>query len=446
MPDLFISGLTGTFDTEGMVSKLIQIKQRPLTQLTQQKAIIQGRVASMNNLYGALTSMQSFFNNIDLNSLFSSKKASSSNSSVLTATATKDTPNITMGITVNSLSQTEIRTTKRGVQSLLDKFSSSGKLTLKYWIDNSNYQSFYIDYTNEHTLQDLVNMINSAQNKVKASIYYTGTDYRLLLTETDVANSTRETNDTGSNEGPDTTFVIEIDSLPEELVALETMQEATNASITIGNSNSKVTSASNIFSNILPGLEITIKERGSATLTISEDYSKANNTLNNFVSNYNAILSVVNSMTGKGAQFQGDSTITTIKTGMVRLIDPLIKAGIINYSDKDGTISINDTALNNLSSSNPHKLKEIISKLKENFSGQLSTWTSSISTYKNIGEVQIRNINQKISNLQNYLVKYEERLRKEYAQLEAFINQTNQISSRIQDFMKSLSEMTKGDK
>lgn len=438
MADLYISGLTGAFDTEGMVSKLLQIKQQPLTKLAQQRAAVQGKVASLNNLYGALSGMQNFFSSLDVTSLFSSKKASSSNSSVLTATATKDTPNISMGITVNRLAQTEIRASTGGVSSLSDTFSSSGTMTLRYWTDNANYQTFNIDYSAGQTLQDLVNSINSAQNKVKASVYYTGSDYRLLLTEADASASTRETTDT--------TFAIEADNIPQELGGLETIQNAQNASITIGNSTTEVTSPSNTFSNLLTGLEITVKDRGSATVTINEDYSQANSALNNFVSNYNAIVSVVNQMTSKGAQFQGDSTITTIKTGMVRMIDPLIKSGLINYSDKDGTISINTTALNNLSSSNPDKLKDIISTLKNNFSGQLSAWTGTISTYKNIGEGQITSINRRLTELQNYLVRYEERLRKEYSQLEAFINQSNQISTRLQDFMTSLSGTSKGGK
>lgn len=438
MADLYISGLTGTFDTDGMVKKLIQIKQQPLAKLAQQRAAVQGRVASLSNLHGAITGLQNFFNSLDVNSLFSSKRANSSNTSVLTATATNNTPNMTMTINVNRLAQTEIRSSIGGMNSLTSTFSSSGTMTLRYWTDNANSQTFSINYSAGQTLQDLVNSINSAQDKVRASVYYTGSDYRLLLTEADAKESTRETTETG--------FVIEVDGMPQELGGLETIQNAQNAAIRIGNSNTEITSPSNTFSNVVSGLEITVKERGSATVTVSEDYSRVNNVLNDFVSNFNAIVTVVNQMTGKGAQFQGDSTITTVKTGMLRMIDPLIRAGLINYSDKDGTISINSTALNNLSSSNPERLREILSNIRSNFTGQLNAWSNSISTYRNIGESQITSINRRITELQNYLTRYEERLRREYSQLEAFINQTNQISSRIQDFVTTLSEMTKGGK
>lgn len=439
MADLYISGLTGTFDSGQMIDKLLQVKQQPITVLTQKKALLQAKVTSLNNLYGALSSLQSFFNDLDINSIFSTKKATSSDTTVLEATATSDTPDITMSITVNKLAQTEMRASIAGLSSLTSTFSSSGTLTLKYWIDNSNYVTYNINYSAGQTLQDLVNSINSAQNNIKASVYYTGTDYRLLLTEANPANSTKETDTATSS------YVIEASGMPSELGSLDApIQNAQNASITIGNSTNPVTSPTNTFSGLLTGLNVTVKKTGSATLTVSEDYSQVSSTLNSFANYYNSVVSVVNSMTAKGAQFQGDSTVTTIKTGFSRLLDPLISAGLINYSDKDGTISINSDALQSLQSSAPDKLKTIISTIKNSFSTALTGWTSAIKTYESIEEAQINSIDDKISSMQEYLAKYEERLRKEYAQLESFVSQMNQINTKLQDFITTLSEMTKG--
>ncbi len=440
MADLYISGLTGAFDTESMISSLLKIKQKPLQTLTQQKALIQTKVSSLSNLYGALNSMQNFLSSLDINKIFSTKRANSSNTNVLNATATKDTPNLTMSLTITRLAQTEMRASTKGM-SLTDRFASSGTMMLTYWKDDSNSVNYSINYSSGQSLEDFVNSINSSQSDVKASIYFTGTEYRLLLTEADASKSKKETGENSS--------VIEVEGLPSELYnseqgMLESLQNAQNASLRIGNSATEITSASNTFKNLVTGLDITVKETGTATVTISEDYSKVDSILNSFVSNYNGVINIINQLTGKGAQFQGDSTVTTIKTGFVRMLNPLINAGLIDYSDKDGTISIKTDVLNNLKNSNPEKLSSILTNLKNSFSTQLNAWTGAINTFKNIGEGQINSINQKISNLQNYLVKYEERLRNEYAQLEAFINQMNQISSRLQDFMTTLSEMTGG--
>jgi len=438
MADLYISGLTGTIDTGTMIDKLLQIKQQPIAQLNQKKALTQAKVSSLSNLSGALNSIQSFFSNLNIDSIFKTKKATSSNTSVLTATATTDTPNITMSLNVNKLAQTEVRASTGGMNSLTSTFSSSGSLTLKYWKSPTENVTYNIDYSAGQTLQDFVNKINSSQNFVKASVYYTGSDYRLLLSEADAGNSTKETDRTGSS------FVIETDTLPTELGSLETLQDAQNASLTIGSSTNPVTSPSNNFKDILTGMDITVQSTGSATVTVNDDFSKIDSTLAEFANQYNGVIKIVNQMTAKGAQFQGDSTITTIKTGFSNLLAPFIKAGLINYSDTDGTISINTSRLSELKNSSPEGLKELLTNVKDSFSRQLNAYVSTINSYKSTGESQINEIDNRISNLKTALVKYEERLRKEYAALEAFVSQMNQINSRIQDFIVTLSEMTKG--
>lgn len=43
MADLYVSGLTGTFDSGTMIDKLLQIKQQPITALTQKKDFNSGK-------------------------------------------------------------------------------------------------------------------------------------------------------------------------------------------------------------------------------------------------------------------------------------------------------------------------------------------------------------------------------------------------------------------
>ncbi len=441
MADLYMSGLTGALDSETIISNLLKIKQQPLTALTQKKALVQAKVSSLSNLLGSIKNFQSFFESLNIDKIFTTKKAISSDNSIFEAKATSNTPNLNMKITVNKLAQTEIRSSTLGMNSLNDTFSSSGTLKLKYWKNNSDVISFDIDYSAGQTLQNFVDKINSSQSFIKASIYFTGTDYRLMLSESDASSSSKETDENNQS------FVIEVDSsygLPAELGNLESLQSAQNASIRIGNSSNPITSPSNTFSNVVTGLDITVKKEGSATLTISDDYSQLNSVLNNFANNYNAVVSIINLMTGKGAQFQGDSAITTIKTSMINLLNPLIQKGLINYSDSDGTISINTENLDKLKSSDINSLKDILNTLNNSFSTQLKSIASTITTYKNTGESQINSINERVSLMQAQLVKYEERLRKEFAQLESFIYQMNQISTRLEDFVVTLSKMTGG--
>ncbi|GAB6182353.1 flagellar filament capping protein FliD [Thermodesulfovibrio hydrogeniphilus] len=438
MADLYISGLTGKLDTGTMIDSILKVKSQPLQVLAQKKAVLQTKSASLSNLLGVLKDFQSTLNSIDT-SKFAQKKATVSDTNILSATASSSAPNISMNVSVLKLAQTEIRASSQGVSSLNTTFSSSGTLTINYRTSDTASESFQIDYSAEDTLNDLVSKINSSQSRVKASVYYTGNDYRLMLTEADPVGSSLETTATD--------FAINATGLPTELGDLnDTIQNAQNAEIKIGNSENTIKSSTNTFTQLVSGLDVTVKTTGTAQISISDDYSAVDSTLNKIASSYNSVISLVNSLTGKGAQFQGDSSVSQIKNSMLAAIQPLFNAGLINYSEKDGTISINTDRLNALKESDISKVQSLVEQTVSNLKKTVDARVTSLSNIVSTADNQIQKIDSQISLMQERLAKEEERLRKEFAQLENFINKMDEISTKLQSFIVSLSEMTKGGK
>ncbi len=436
MADLYISGLTGKIDTGTMIDSIMQVKSQPLQVFAQKKAVLQTKSASLSNLLGALRDFQETLNFIDT-SKFAQKKATVSDANILSANASNSAPNISMNISVLKLAQTEIRASSQGVSSLNTAFSSSGTLTINYRTSDTASESFQIDYSAGDTLNDLVNKINSSQTKVKASVYYTGNDYRLMLAEAYPADSSLETTDTD--------FVINASGLPSELGDLsDTIQNAQNAEIKIGNSTTTIKSTTNTFTQLVSGLDVTVKTTGTAQITISDDYSNIDSTLDKIASSYNSVVSLVNTLTGKGAQFQGDSSVNQIKNSLLGAIQPLFNAGLINYSDKDGTISINKDRLNALKSSDISNVQSLVEQTVSNLKNTVDGRITSLSTLVSTTDSQIQKLDEQISYMQQRLQKEEERLRKEFAQLESFITKMDEISTRLQSFIVTLSEMSKG--
>jgi len=158
-----------------------------------------------------------------------------------------------------------------------------------------------------------VDAINAAQDRVRASVYYDGTNYKLMLSENDVGASTVETDTTGG------VYVISVSGLPSELgTGLDTVQKAQNAEIVLG-SGSPITSPSN----------------------------KVTSFLNDFVSKYNGLVQLVDSLTvGDKALFRGDYTIGSVKTGIAERLEPLIAEGLIDYNGDTGEISLRTDKLN----------------------------------------------------------------------------------------------------
>lgn len=437
--EFYLSGLTGSgFDGGAIVDQILQLKSIPIQKLQQEKTLVQAKASSLANLSQSIGDFLSLFESLDVESLFKGKQASVSNPDILEVSVTEEAPNLEFNVNINKLAQAEVRVSNGGFSDLTSTFASSGTLTITY-DTGSGTESFSVDYSAGQTLEDLVNNINSAQSRIRASVYYDGTAYRLMLSESDVSASTVETDTAGS------VYVIDVSGLPSELgTGLDTIQNAQNAEIVIG-SGSPVTSPSSTFEDVISGVTITAKDVGSSSVTISESYDKVISFFSNFVKNYNALVDTVSSLTvGEKALFKGDYTIGSVQTGIAQRLDPLIELGLIDYNGDTGKISLNSDRLNELLSTDPDSVKSLIEDIKSSYSTYLQTQKDLFSGFEQSYNDQVRSIDERIQELATRLAQEEQLLRREYAQLEAFIAQANDIRERLKQFMVTLSEMTKG--
>lgn len=433
MADLYMSNITGLLDIDSIVQGLLQAKSKDIQTLQNKKATLQAQASSLSNLLGALSELNDFIEALNVNNLFKGKKVTVGDKNILSANATSDTPNINIrNLSVSQLSQEEIRISSTGVNDLNSVLDPS-TFTLKYWTSEENYIETEINFSGG-TLKDLVNAINSAQDKIEASILFDGTNYKLMLSEKNVANSTKETTIDNA--------VIEISSgnLPTQLGFLETLQNAQNAKIQIGENT--FTSSSDTFENILSGLTITVYKEGTTYLSVEEDYSKVSSNLNNLIEKINSLIDLISSQTSKGGIFQGNAIITQIKPQIFSLMKPLINLGIINIDDS-GKYSLNIDTLNNLTKNNLETLRSSLTQVKTNFTSTLGDLIRTVNTYKSIQDRQIESINQKIENLQKALKKEEDKLRLEFSKIEALMYNNEVLRARLEALAKPLSEIIK---
>jgi len=435
MADIYMSNITGLLDVDSIIQGLLQSKTKDIQNLQNERATLQAQATSLNNLLGALNDLNDSIESLNVANLFTGKRVSVGDETILSATATSDTPNINIrDITVSKLSQEEIRFSSTGVTDLNSSIDSA-TFTLRYWTSDSNYEETEINFSGG-TLEDLVNTINSAQDRVEASILFDGTSYKLMLSERGVENSTKETTVDS--------FVIEISSgsLPTQLGSLETLQSAQNAEIQIGSNT--FTSPSNTFENIVSGLTITVYQEGTTNLSVEDDYSQVTSSLNSLISKINSVIDLINSQTAKGGIFQGNAVITQIKPQIFSQMSPLINLGIINIDD-NGKYSLNTDTLDTVIENNLNGLQSAINQVKTNFTSVLENLIDNIETYKSIQDQQIERINKEIEEIQQSLIKEEERLRLEFSKIEALMYNNEQLRARLENLVTSLSEILKND-
>ena len=439
--EIYFSNITGKFDWGSIVDQILRIKSLPLERMAQESAQIKAKQESLSKLANAIDAFNNLFSNLSVEDLFKQKSATSSNTDVLTATASADAPNVTLNVTVERLASKEIMLSRGGVRDLNDTITWND-FQLRYAKDDGDYETFSIS-AGSGKLEDLVRQINErAGSRIVASIFYDGTKYRLMLSEKNEADSRLETD-------PSTyTFVISETGMnlngTDGLDYDNPLQLAKNAQITIGSTT--FSNPSNTLENVITGLTVELKNTGSATITIRDDYSKVKNFFSDFVNKYNAVVKQINEMTDKDkGLFQGDQIITGVKNSLANMLDPLFRYGIVSYNE-DGTLTFNGSAVDELASNNPQELKTLIEGLKISYGTYLEQTRIDFQFFINDYQSRIDDINERMAKFQEQLIEEEQRLKREFSSVEVFINQAQEIMERMRIFIVSLSEMQGGKK
>jgi flagellar hook-associated protein 2 len=432
---LYLSNVTGLLDVDAFVKSLTQAKQKELQKIARNKALHQAKASSISNFLSGIKDLKDFVSSLNIDKPFQGKSVSVSDSSVISAQASANTPNLTLKVKVNQLSQAEMRLSTGGVSSLEDTLSSA-TFTLRYYTSDSAYEETTINFSGGK-LNQLVEAINSSQNRVQASVFFDGDSYKLLLAEKDVGASTKES--AGGS-------VIEIasGSLPSPLGSLTTLQEAKNAQLELP-SGSILTSPTNTFKDVLPGLTITAQKTSTdyVSLTISDDLSGGKKAISDLLNKINGVLDLLKPMTAKGGLFQGNSALVQIKASLFRLTKPLQELGLINIGN-DGKYSLRSEAYDQLvSQGKVEDVKKALASVKEGLSNYLEGLAKTFTAYKNAEDQAISRLDKKAEELTASLSKEEKKLRLIFSKIEALMNHNETLKTRLESFVKGLSETSK---
>jgi len=438
--EIYFSNLSGKLDWGPIVDQLLRLRSLPLERMAQEGNQLKAKQESLSKLANSIDAFNNIFSNLSVDDLFKSKSANSSNTNVLTATATAETPNVTLNLSVTQLSSKEVRLSKGGVSDLGSNINwSDFTITYKKGPNPEDVETFTVE-GGSGTLRDLADRINqSAGSKVVASVFYDGSQYRLILSEKDEALSTVET-DAGTN-----TYAISTSGLViggQSDLDDTPLQQAKNAKVQIGTTT--VQRPTNRIENILPGLTLELKATGDATVSIGDDYSKVKNFFADFVAKYNAVIKQVNELTDKDkGLFQGDQIITGVKNSIAGMLDPLFRYGVVSYNE-DGTITLNSSAVDELANKNPQELKRLVETVKTNYGSYLERSRIDFQSFINDYQSRIDRLTQDMAKFQEQLLQEEQKLKLEFSRVEVFMNQAQETMDRIKNFMISLSEMQGG--
>ena len=344
MATLSSPGIGSGIDIGGIVSKLMSLEQAPLSKVNVRLVELNTQVSAFGALKSSISTFRDALDKLADLSKFKVYSATSSDTTLLSASATS-----AAGKGIYNIEVQRIAETHRMAASTT--YADTGTTTIGTAGDTltltAGSKSFTIDIGGK-TLASIRDSINqSAGNTgVTASLLKDDTGYHLSLAA----------NTTGHDGALSATYS------GSDVFALQTLNSDRNGSggfttadldavVKLENSFT-VTSSSNTLSDAVEGVSMTLIKAGTLTLKIDRDTASVQNTVQGFAKSYSDVIALMKKMRGD-VQKKDPSALNSIESQMrARLSQPANVDGSFSNvfevgisTQKNGSLAVNAATL-----------------------------------------------------------------------------------------------------
>lgn len=460
-----VGGLMSGLDTESIITQMMNLERRPIVLLQQQEAGYQSKISAYGALKGVLGELQTAAAALKSPDLFAGFSASSSNNTVLNASASNTAKAGTYQVTVNALAQAQ--------QVKSSSFTASSEVvgtgTLTIAVGANPAVNVMIDGTN-NTLAGIAQAINNASGDVTAGVVNDGLgNYYLTLAskETGSSNTISLTMADADGINNDANGLSKIYFTPATQSMSQT-QAATNAQLNINGID--VERASNTVTDLFEGVTLflkTVDAVNPVAVQVSPDVSSITSKITAFVEKYNNALSALNTLqiSDPAAKIvgplQGDSTprllqarlrsiLSTGVAGVASSVNSLNALGV--SADKDGKLSFDSSTFTTAYAANRVDVVNFFTQTtvgSEGFApkvdtfldGYLKSTTGLLATKEDGFKRSIAHIGDQVDRIELRLTKREENLRRQFNALESLLAQFQNTSGVLNQQLDALSNL-----
>lgn len=441
------------FDYRALVKQIIQAESKPIALMQSRMARFDLAKAAWTDIKTRLTNLDTALTDLNLDSTYQSHTATSSNTSVVTATADTTSALGTYTISVTTLAQAHvIRSDAQSASWTLGATDVNGDGKLSFTLNGVE-----VTVANGDSLTAIRDKINRTANiPVSASVI----DNQLVLK----ANQTGTANAIVVSADPDDILGAALGVVNAGTTTIKnTVQPAQDASFSVDGLS--LTRSSNTVTDVIGGVTLTLAGPGSnATLTVSRDTQKAVDKIRAFVDQYNSVMDLIHQKIGKDATGKpGDlyqnsmlgrleqtlrrhaSDIVSGLTTYTRLADiGITTSGTSNGGDltasETGSLKLDETKLKAALDSDPTAVKELFFAASTSVNGVGEVLKADLDVYLNSvggvipGEVNLltdrrTNLDKEIQRLQERLAKREQTLISRFVAAEKILTLLQQQGS-----------------
>ena len=454
-------GLGNGVDFGQVVTELAKVQRLPIDALNTKKTNLQSKLTDYGTLGDKLLALQSAANAIRLPTSFDRTTTTVSDDPKLTAQAGAGAATGSYTVQVTQLAkahQITNSTAKAVAATTTPIVSGSGTFTFK--VGTGANQT--VTLNDGATLDDLRSAINDLGAGVTASVINTGTTaspaYRLTLTATNTgaANAVTVVTDTTNLDFTNTSGT----------GGSSTLQAGQNAIVVIGDPGQTTISIereSNVISDAIPDVTLTLKSKTVTTPTpepvtvnISTDPDSVKTNIKALATAYNDIVKFVNERTTydistkTGGIFFNESTaknvlsqLRTALSGEVSGLPTYKSLGSIGFkTERDGTVTVDEAKLDAALASNYSATKALF--ISQSTSSGIADRvvkavdfldavdTGAFTVRKASITSQIGKLTDEIGRKEDIASQYEERLRLQFASLDALLQKLKSQTSALQ--------------
>lgn len=369
MPAITSTGLGSGLQVNDIVTAIIDAEKVPAQGKIDRDAVkATEQISAFGSINSALSTFKDSYKDLSKTSSYSAVNISSSDESVLTATAGLGAQTGVYDIEVKEKAQAQSLATaafsspndSMGTGTMTIRFGSyeTGSFAVNA---DTTIQTITIDSSNNtlSTFRDAINADDS--NGVTASIINDGSGYRLVMTSENTGEEHAMEITVSDDDGDDTDNSSGISQLIYNDANKNVTETVAAKDAEIVMNGLTITRDSNEIDSVITGVTIKLldtKPGENIRLNINKDTSTVENEIRAFVENYNALtvqlneFSKVDSSNGETGVLVGDATVRSIENQLRGLLNNRLEhlpgsiksfANLGIFTNRDGTLEINET-------------------------------------------------------------------------------------------------------
>lgn len=446
-----ISGFAEGFDTESMVSALMEVERTPLHRIQNDIYGMENELSAWNKVETSVGKLESAVQDLTSYTSWQQMSATAQDESVLTLSAATAAAEGKYDITVSQMAQSQ-RIASDAQADITSALGLSGDFTV-------GGQS--ISVATDDSLESIRDAINSASvnmdddQRVQAVIVDTS-----LVLEREATGATDITLSEGTGDILETLGVLDASkAVKNELDAGKDLAANVSGIDITRSSNTNLT-------DVIAGVTLNVQSEGSTTFSIERDRETIKSLIDEFISAYNSTMQTVE---GQGeanidgtdveaATLQGDSLIRAMQARSRTLVTSTDDAGKleesfntlrkigIGTSGEDNRISLTDSeALDSALQTNFDEVEDLFrdydAGILRGLDDYLGTLTSAvdggISRRQSGVEGRIDNQEDRMVDLERRLTSYEDQLRDQFGAMDSMIASLQQQTSFLSSLTSS---------